>query len=835
MSDYGENSLLLGARLSPSRVADTEREQTRQAKRKLNTDVPRRTTADSLRTSLPSLMQAGQQGLKLSPTLARDTLHRLQRSHGNQYVRRILQRSGDTGGEVSPEVERAIESSRRGGDPLDTGVQSRMGKALDADFSGVRVHTGADADSLNRSLGARAFTIGQDVYFRGGEYNPATSGGRELLAHELTHVMQQNRERIQSKLSVGSPNDIYEQEADNVTRAYRQWEEISFGREGSDVMRQGIEEEEEAEEEKAIQAKPERRSLQRQEEGEEEENELQMKSDSDILRRQREEEETEQAPTSPSSVTGKTPRQSEIEGKVAEGEPSATQPLPQLTPDRRGPSEGNAGLTGGPQTPNAVPVSEVTEKDREAASSAVEAEAQALNAEQEAGPGPDRNRDDNPIPVENKEEMGGFEIKQHTEQEEEKVNLWADVTNRIDLWPTNLYVAMEAPPNIIRSSYNQGYQPRVLFNHEHSWDTHSGPSGHYRINGTVHDSWDNEDEWTSLTAIPASSLNWTAPDSYDSTSNTVEASFITRPDFHASDRTVRARSNVDTFATALTGAPTEQITGYEYNQNAAIYRGMGVGGGETSGGGAINVTVSQAVNRQTSSTATGTFGSTTSFGSETSAEVSGSIQEKDKWELGATLGGKWTEGEERSASRTLSESVSIMTQNSTSVTTSYNVPQGIPCAIMLVPVERHVTNSFSIRDSDGNGQITEATHGNTIRRTSRIAAPGGWTAIYGYDEQYASALRTHYNEVRALRQQCTRLRGSRLEAKKEDIREKISTFRSRNQPSEARARANARSKLASLTASPGQTIVNTPSVSPDNVKAWQDAIDGFWTYANSPT
>jgi hypothetical protein len=73
-----------------------------------------------------------------------------------------------------------------------------MGQAMGADFSGVKVHTDAQSDQLNQSIQAKAFTTGQDVFFRQGEYNPGSRGGQELIAHELTHVVQQKGgERIQ--------------------------------------------------------------------------------------------------------------------------------------------------------------------------------------------------------------------------------------------------------------------------------------------------------------------------------------------------------------------------------------------------------------------------------------------------------------------------------------------------------------------------------------------------------------------------------------------------------------------------------------------------------------
>jgi hypothetical protein len=111
-----------------------------------------------------------------------------------------LQREGEGApAPVDAGVESAIESARGGGQPLDHGTRSQMEGAFGADFSGVRVHTGAHSDSLNRAVQARAFTTGQDIFFGGSEYNPGSSGGKELLAHELTHVVQQNPGTAQLK------------------------------------------------------------------------------------------------------------------------------------------------------------------------------------------------------------------------------------------------------------------------------------------------------------------------------------------------------------------------------------------------------------------------------------------------------------------------------------------------------------------------------------------------------------------------------------------------------------------------------------------------------------
>jgi hypothetical protein len=67
-----------------------------------------------------------------------------------------------------------------------------METAFDANFSGVKVHTDGESDQLNKSLNSRAFATGQDIFFSQGAYNPGSRDGQELLAHELTHVVQQN-------------------------------------------------------------------------------------------------------------------------------------------------------------------------------------------------------------------------------------------------------------------------------------------------------------------------------------------------------------------------------------------------------------------------------------------------------------------------------------------------------------------------------------------------------------------------------------------------------------------------------------------------------------------
>jgi hypothetical protein len=117
-------------------------------------------------------------------------------------------------GTVHPEVQSAIDSSRGGGASLDPGVQARMGSL--GDLSDVRVHADESADQLSRSVSARAFATGTDVYFAKGEYNPGSDSGDRLIAHELAHVVQQRGASTSGPLSVSQPGDSLEREADDV-------------------------------------------------------------------------------------------------------------------------------------------------------------------------------------------------------------------------------------------------------------------------------------------------------------------------------------------------------------------------------------------------------------------------------------------------------------------------------------------------------------------------------------------------------------------------------------------------------------------------------------------
>ena len=108
---------------------------------------------------------------------------------------------------VSDDLEGRINAASGGGQPLPDSVSASLEPQFGRDFSGVNIHTDTTADELSRQLGAEAFTTGRDVFFREGTYQPETERGKGLIAHELTHVVQQQAvPMVQRKASEEVPD-----------------------------------------------------------------------------------------------------------------------------------------------------------------------------------------------------------------------------------------------------------------------------------------------------------------------------------------------------------------------------------------------------------------------------------------------------------------------------------------------------------------------------------------------------------------------------------------------------------------------------------------------------
>jgi hypothetical protein len=137
-------------------------------------------------------------------------------SIGNEAFGRIAREGAGIlpDGRAHPDLDAAIARTRGGGQRLDASTRERYGAGLGDSLSDVRVHTDDTADALTRSVSARAFATGSDVYFAHGEYRPGSSDGDRVLAHELTHVAQQRGAPATGPLIVSQPGDALEAEAD---------------------------------------------------------------------------------------------------------------------------------------------------------------------------------------------------------------------------------------------------------------------------------------------------------------------------------------------------------------------------------------------------------------------------------------------------------------------------------------------------------------------------------------------------------------------------------------------------------------------------------------------
>jgi hypothetical protein len=141
-------------------------------------------------------------------------LMHLQRTAGNAGVVQML--AEDAAEDASP-VHDVV--GRGGGTPLDESTRSTMEAKLGADLGDVRVHTDAKASASAESVGANAYTVGSEIAFRSGQFNPTSPTGQRTLAHELAHVVQQRSGPVDGTEAPGGirlsdPSDKFEQAAD---------------------------------------------------------------------------------------------------------------------------------------------------------------------------------------------------------------------------------------------------------------------------------------------------------------------------------------------------------------------------------------------------------------------------------------------------------------------------------------------------------------------------------------------------------------------------------------------------------------------------------------------
>lgn len=180
---------------------------TRQRLNKVTTERPR-----PQKVQQPAEAQIGR--VVPPPHMPPQVLQKLVGRAPNRAMQRLV---GASGGPVPDQAEQVIQRELGHGQPLESTTQAQMGNALGTNLTGVRVHSDDTSDQLAGDLGARAFAVGSDVFFAANEYQPATTDGQRVIAHELAHVLQDSSQP-QAKLRVGAEDDPAEAEADAVAQ-----------------------------------------------------------------------------------------------------------------------------------------------------------------------------------------------------------------------------------------------------------------------------------------------------------------------------------------------------------------------------------------------------------------------------------------------------------------------------------------------------------------------------------------------------------------------------------------------------------------------------------------
>ncbi|MEO6548951.1 MAG: DUF4157 domain-containing protein, partial [Ferruginibacter sp.] len=181
-----------------------------------------------------------------------DTGYHLNRKNISLHHSDIIQRSGRGPPTSSIPFEQTLSSSKGGGSGLPGDTRQFMESRFNADFSGVRIHTGSTAESLSTNIHAQAFTHGNDIYFNSGKFTPNSTEGNTLLAHELTHTIQQgasksnNNTAGQVSTKISRKNIIQRtaaaavpQLSDAVAKAKTKEGKVNANKEGADGFREG--------------------------------------------------------------------------------------------------------------------------------------------------------------------------------------------------------------------------------------------------------------------------------------------------------------------------------------------------------------------------------------------------------------------------------------------------------------------------------------------------------------------------------------------------------------------------------------------------------------------
>lgn len=162
----------------------------RQEEEEIQTKLQRQSEEEEMQTKLQKQEEEVQ--TKLQKQEEEEVQAKIQRQAEEEenVQTKAIQRKKDS---LTTTVESRINTQKGGGVALPDALRQDLEQKMQASFRHVRIHNDNISDKLCRDINARAFTVGNDIFFRTDEYQPNTTTGLELLAHELTHVIQQRK------------------------------------------------------------------------------------------------------------------------------------------------------------------------------------------------------------------------------------------------------------------------------------------------------------------------------------------------------------------------------------------------------------------------------------------------------------------------------------------------------------------------------------------------------------------------------------------------------------------------------------------------------------------
>jgi hypothetical protein len=160
---------------------------------------------------------------------------KVQRKSLSSFIQKKENEGGIMAGEA---VSSQINTTRGSGQSMDSSTLSFMQMRFGADFGNVNIHTGNDAAAMNSELNAKAFTVGNDIYFNEGQYQPNSDSGKHLLAHELTHTIQQGAGQSKTQAVPGIQREPDKKGSDyKIIRMHFDGKDLIVSGDGKEIFR----------------------------------------------------------------------------------------------------------------------------------------------------------------------------------------------------------------------------------------------------------------------------------------------------------------------------------------------------------------------------------------------------------------------------------------------------------------------------------------------------------------------------------------------------------------------------------------------------------------------